>query len=236
MKIKYLGKCLLVEELDERILVVGDLHLGYEESLNRVGVFVGRKMYDKMIREFEEIFGKTGKLDKIILLGDVKHEFGRILKQENNDVLKLLDYLKERCKEVVVIKGNHDAIIEPIAKKREIEVLKLYKFGRFCFLHGDKDFEEIYDKKINYWVVAHAHPAIRLTDGVKEEKYKCFLVGKYKDKDVVIVPSFFELSIGTDPRDRNLGLVWEMNLNSFEVIVVETNLNVLKFGKLGKIN
>ena len=31
--IKYIGKCLLVVENSEKILVIGDLHLGFEEVL-----------------------------------------------------------------------------------------------------------------------------------------------------------------------------------------------------------
>ena len=37
-KIEYVGKCLLVTIMGKRILVVGDLHLGYEEALQRAGV------------------------------------------------------------------------------------------------------------------------------------------------------------------------------------------------------
>ena len=54
--IEFIGKCLFIEEKEEMVLVVGDLHLGYEEILNKSGVFVGRKMFDEMILKFEDIF------------------------------------------------------------------------------------------------------------------------------------------------------------------------------------
>ena len=97
------------------MLVVGDLHLGYEEYLNRAGVFVSRKMFEEMISYFDKVFEKIGKIDETILLGDVKHDFGSIMKQEWNDVAALLNYLEKKCKKFVFVKGIHEIIIEPIA-------------------------------------------------------------------------------------------------------------------------
>ena len=131
MGISYAGKGLVIEEMGEKIFVIGDLHLGYEEILNRAGVFITRKMFEEMINGLERIFEKIGKVDKIILLGDVKHDFGRIVKQEWNDVLGLIDYLEGKLRKggkIIIIKGNHDGIIGPIAKKREIEARDFYIF------------------------------------------------------------------------------------------------------------
>ena len=232
MEIKYIGKCLLVEENKKRILVIGDLHLGYEEALNTSGVFVGRKMFGEMIEDLEEIFGVVGKVDKIVLLGDVKHDFGSILKQEWSDVLKLFDFLAKWGDEIIVIKGNHDNYIKNITGKRNVEVYDYYIFEKYCFAHGDKDFEILRDKKIEYWIVGHAHPAIKLSDGVKIEKYKCFLSGKYKGKKIIIIPSFFEYSAGSDVRESDLNLAWNFNINKFELGVVGEDLKVLDFGLL----
>ena len=73
MKIRYIGKCLLLEGRKEKVLVVGDLHLGYEEALNRSGVFISRQMFDEIISDFNAIFGEVGKVDKIIILGDIQN-------------------------------------------------------------------------------------------------------------------------------------------------------------------
>lgn len=234
--IDYIGKCLFIKEKGKRVLVIGDLHLGYEESMNRKGVMIARGMFNEMISEMNKIFEKIGKVDLVVLLGDVKHDFSTILKQESNDFMKLFDYLQEKCKEVVIVKGNHDSILEPIARRNGIVLKNHFVFEDVCFLHGDKDYEEIYDKKIRYWIVGHAHPAIKLSDGNKVEKYKCFLVGQYKKKEIIIVPSFFGLIEGSDPRENNLGLAWNFALNKFNVKIVSDNLKVLDFGKLKKLN
>ena len=235
-KFEFVGKCLLVRTRKKKILVIGDLHLGYEEYLNRSGVFVSRKMFDEMVNYLEKVFEKTGRVDEVVLLGDVKHDFGSIMRQEWNDVLNLFDYLAKKSGRIIVIKGNHDKILEPIARKRNIEIKDFYLVGKFCFLHGDRDFSENYDKKIKYWIVGHGHPAIKISDGVKVEKYKCFLVGDFKGKEIIVVPSFFAYSEGSDPRENDLGLTWKFNFEKFKVFAVNGDLlEVLEFGKLRNI-
>ncbi len=243
-KLKYIGKCLLVNvgegKKRKRILAVGDLHLGYEEVLNRGGVFVSRKMFEEMIEHFDKVFSKIGKIDKIVLLGDVKHDFGGILRQEWNDVLGLFDYFFGKIGkggEIVIVKGNHDNILEPIVRKRERVVMgDFFIVDEIAFLHGNRDFKEIWNKKIKIWIVGHGHPAVKLQEGVKIEKYKCFLVGRFEGKEVIVVPSFFEYNAGSDPRDSDLGMAWDFNFERFNVKIVGVDeLGVLEFGKLGKL-
>jgi len=234
-EIKYVGKCLLIGNNGKRILAIGDLHLGYEEALNRDGYFVARQLYKDVIKYFDEMFAEIGKVDEIVLLGDVKHEFGSIINQEWEEIISLLEYLEDKCDKIIIVKGNHDNIIAPLADKKKIEVLDFYIWEDVCFMHGDRSFPQAFDKHIEVWVIGHGHPAIKITDGVKVEKYKCFLVGKFKGKNIVVVPSFFEANLGSDPRENELGLAWEFQLGKFDVCVVWDNLKVLNFGRLNKL-
>ena len=242
--IKYIGKCLLVNAEEgaegKKILVVGDLHLGYEEVLNESGVFVTREMFKDMIEYLDKVFDKVGKVEYVILLGDVKHDFGRILRQERNDLLMLFKYLEKKLDkvgEIVIVKGNHDKIVEPIANSAGIRVVDYFIFGECCFVHGDKKYEEMYDKNIKIWIMGHGHPAVKVGDRVRVEKYKCFLVGNFKGREVIIVPSFFEYGEGSDPRENDLRMVWNFDYDRFDVKVVgvESDLEVMDFGKLGKL-
>lgn len=236
-KLEYIGKCLLIKEGKEKLLVVGDLHLGYEETLNQSGIFVSRKMFEEMIGDLERIFEKTGEVDKIVLLGDVKHNFGGILRQEWNDVLRLFDFLKKKCKEIIITKGNHDMILEPIVRKeKKVKLVEYYIWKEYGFLHGNKKFDEIVEnKEIKCIIIGHMHPAIEISDGVKNEKYKCFFTGKFGKREMILVPSFFSLIEGTDPRESHLEDVWKVNINNFKVKVVN-DLEVLDFGRLKDIN
>lgn len=233
--VEFVGKCLLVNVEGKRILTVGDLHLGWEENLNRSGVFVSREMFKEVIDYFELVFGEVGRVDEIVLLGDVKHVFGRIIPQEWKDVLGLFDYLEGKCGKIVVVKGNHDVILEPIVKKSCVELMDFYGVGDFCFAHGDRNFLEV--ENFGNWILGHGHPAVKISDRVKIEKYKCFLVGKWKKKEVIVVPSFFEGNAGSDPRENNLEMAWDFDFEKFDVFVVQdSGLEVLGFGKLGRLS
>ncbi len=233
-EIEYVGKCLLVKEGRKKILAVGDLHLGYEEALQRSGVYVPRQLFREVLEELEWVFERVEKVHQVVLLGDVKHTFGGVLQQERGDVLKLIDWLAERAAEVVLIKGNHDVILAPIAWKRKLCVKDFHIVGGTAFVHGDRDFPEIHEHVIHLWIVGHAHPAITLRDGIKEEKYKCFLAGTYRGKEVVIVPSFAEHSEGSDPREHSPRFAWDFNIPRWKVRVVE-GLDTLEFGELRKL-
>ena len=73
---------------------------------------------------------------------------------------------------------------------------------------------------------------------MKEEKYKCFLVGKWKNKEIIILPSFFPLIEGSDVsiENTNLDEKFNFNLKNFEVYIpVPDSFEVLDFGKLGGV-
>ncbi len=239
MKIEYVGKCLLLEDSDERVLVIGDLHLGYEGAMRASGVMIPVKLYDKCIRDFDEIILRAGGfVNNIVILGDVKHEFGWILDDEWKMIIKFIEYVKTKCNKLVIIEGNHDKVLFPILNKIGVVGVDYYLWKNVAFAHGDKKFDELYNEGVNYWILGHGHPAVTLNEGAKKEKYKCFLVGKYKEKGkrgVIIVPSFFPLIEGTDARDFDMKFAWEFDFDKFEVYVVGEDLKALDFGKLRDI-
>jgi len=109
-------------------LIFTDFHIGYEEALNKQGLMVPRFQFEEIIKRLDNIFSKLNniKIDRIIINGDLKHEFGSISDQEWRHTLKLLDYFGKYCNEIIIIKGNHDNILGPIVNKRNIKVLDYY--------------------------------------------------------------------------------------------------------------
>ncbi len=232
-KFQFIDKALYFSE--QQVLVIGDLHIGYEESLNKQGIFVPRVQFKQIMEDLEKIFDGVGKVKKVIIVGDLKHEFGGISSQEWREVKEVLDYLKGKCDKVILIKGNHDTILGPIAERKEVEVKEYFTYKGICFLHGDKLFSECLGKEVKIIVMGHRHPAILLSDEYKKEKYKCFLVGTWKAKKIIILPSFFPFIEGSEIREieDNRLFISEKELKDFEVYVVGEK--VYKFGKLGKI-
>ncbi len=111
-----------------KTLIFADFHIGYEEALNKQGLLVPRFQFDEIIKRLDKVFLKlkTRKIDRIIVNGDINHEFGTISDQEWRHTLKLLDYLGRHCKEIILVKGNHDTILGPIARKRNVKVVEHY--------------------------------------------------------------------------------------------------------------
>ena len=112
-KIQAIDLGLYLEE--HKTIVLSDFHLGYEEAMMKKGVLVPRLQYKDIIDRIEQILAKV-QPDTIVLNGDLKHEFGPASKQEWQDVMRLIDHLSRKCKEIIIVKGNHDVILGPIAR------------------------------------------------------------------------------------------------------------------------
>ena len=225
--IEIIGTALWLKK--EQILVINDLHLGYEEALHRKGILVPKFQLQEMIAQATAITKKTSPL-LIILNGDLKHEFGSILKQEWKEVLQFLHFLSQQCTEIIIIQGNHDPIIKPLAEKRKIKVVKEYGIGDIILVHGDK----LVETKAKTLIIGHEHPAITIRLGGKWEKYKCFLKGKWNGKELVAVPSFNPLLEGTDILKEQILSPYLTNLKSFQVFIISKG-EVFEFGKVKDI-
>ena len=55
-----------------KTLIIADVHLGFEEALNKQGVFVPRFQFREIISRLKPILEKA-KPDTIIINGDLKH-------------------------------------------------------------------------------------------------------------------------------------------------------------------
>jgi len=239
---KFLHDCILLKD----ILVIGDLHIGYDE---RFGRSIGQVQLENILEKLEGIFKQIKDLGvrvkRVVLLGDVKHVFSGITDIEWRETLSLLDYIKikSRGAKIIIIKGNHDNILEPIVKKRNINLRDYYFVSiegkKYCFLHGDKMFEQCLDA--DWLLFGHWHPSITLSDNYKRERFKCFLKGKWKRKNVIIFPSFSDIKYGSDLnnlRDENdkFSFIKYKDIIKFEVIIYNNDeKREYNFGKLGKL-
>ena len=241
-------------------LVIADVHIGYEEALNKQGILIPRIQFEEMIKRMESIFDSLSskKIERIVVNGDLKHEFGTISEQEWRNTLKFIDMLAQHCNEIILIKGNHDSILGPIAKKRDVKVLdcfvvepikkqineknsilkKIIKKNKnplkTLITHGNKIPNKELLQETSTLIIGHEHPAISLKEGPRVEQYKCFLKGKYKGKNLIVMPSFNTIVQGTDiARDKILSPFLHQKLDDFSVYVVEDK--IYEFGKLGKL-
>ncbi len=269
-------------------LILTDFHIGYEEALNKQGILMPRFQFREIIERLEGIFRKLkGKIDNIVILGDLKHEFGTISEQEWRHTLRLLDYFGKHCKEIILLKGNHDKILGPIAEKRNVKVRDYYiiepiknnnrmpiakktdeqvpiaketnnknkqkiinitralknlviknsqkNTGKILCLHGDKIPPKELLEGISTIIIGHEHPAVSIKDGPRAELFKCFLIGKWKRKDIIVVPSFNLVTEGTDiMKEKVLSPFLKGNLKEFNAVVAADKLYY--FGKVKDLN
>ncbi len=210
----------------EHILIFGDLHIGYEEQMHNKGIFVPKFQTKEIINKIKSIIAYTNPTT-IIINGDLKHDFGKNSEQEWKDILKLIDFIKESCKELVFVKGNHDNFLKTIAVQKEITVVDEYQIKDTLIVHGDK----LVETKAKRIIIGHEHPAITLKDKGKLEKYKCFLRGKWQGKELIVLPSMNPLSYGSDVFSTRHFSPFVKDKSNFEVFI-SNNGEVFNFGKI----
>lgn len=216
-----------------KTLCLADLHLGYEDELHAKGVHVPTGEYREQRTLIKKLFEKY-EPQTIILNGDVKHLFGSINRQEWRDTLHLLDYLCERAT-VVIIEGNHDRVLAPIAAKKDIALVKHHKAGDVLFTHGDTVPDKKALKGIKTVVIGHEHPSITLDSGVRKEQYKCFVLASWNRKNLIVMPSTFGLTYGMDVLSKEPHGPIFVAATKKHVFVVGEDGNVLNFGMLARL-
>jgi len=241
MKYEFMDKAVFFPE--KGILAIGDLHVGYEQSLRDSGILLPENQIKDIIEDLGKIIRKIKekkqRLRKIIFLGDIKHYFGYEWKERfyfNKIVNFLLEHIEE--KNIILIKGNHDTF-DFTGKKMKDYHLE----GDIVFLHGHKSFKEIFDKNIKIIVSGHLHSSVLLEDsqGIKREKYKCFLVGKLKGKTIIVLPSFFRMVEGTPINDQvyenneDFSIIPSKSIQKFRAHVIGENGEVFDFGEVRNI-
>lgn len=103
---------LLLERESERIVVVADLHLGWEVSLSHQGIHVPSqvpRLLDKLRKIVTDVRPR-----QLILLGDVKHAVAKVELEEWKYVPEFFEGLVDIIPDVQVVPGNHDGNLEPL--------------------------------------------------------------------------------------------------------------------------
>jgi len=213
---------------DHSCLVVGDVHLGFEESLAKQGVFIPKFLFQEACSKLEHAL-KELRPEKVVFGGDLKHEFGTISKDEWRDSFELLKLAKSFA-EVVVVKGNHDVILEPVLKRQGVPLPEHYALGVNYFCHGHKVPRDEEFKRAARVFIGHEHPAVTLRDAGRVETYKCFLKGRFQGKEVFVLPSVPSIPEGSDVLRESLSSPFLQDLSDFEVFV--TAGTVYRFGKV----
>jgi len=229
--IEAVGPALYLKQED--ILIFSDMHIGYEEALVKQGMFVPKFHFKDLVKQVEKVLEDLGSKPRTIVInGDLKHEFGTISEEEWRNTLKMLDFLKRNCEKLVLVKGNHDTVLGPIAEKRDVLLVDSLLDGDKMIIHGDKLVEV--PAPIKTIIIGHEHAAVSIHEDLRKETYKCYLIGNYNRKKLIVMPSMNPLVEGSDIlADKPLSPFLKKDIGNFEVHIVEGD--VYNFGKINQL-
>ncbi len=226
---------IFIEEIDTA--VIADLHLGYELALAQQGIFVPQVQLKETLKDLRGIF-KLVKPEKLIINGDIKHEFGEVSNQEWREVKKLIAYIKRKIKRLILVRGNHDNYLLNITSKLGIEVFNPYYLEKgICFVHGHK---KVKLPEFKTLIIAHEHPSLVLREGFDRVKIPCLLYGKIKGKNFICLPAFSSWASGTEinlvsREDLLSPILKEIDFKELKAIGLEKGVKPLEFPKLREL-
>ncbi len=169
-------------------VVIADVHLGYESELFEEP-FYPRMQFGDVAERMEKLIGRYGP-KRVIIDGDLKHEFSKTPYSEFSEVREFLDIMEGA--EITLVRGNHDNFIARYLEKRGVEVTDSLELGRFFFIHGHKRVR-IPENRVT--IIGHEHPRITLRDSIgAKASFPCFLVSK----NMIVLPAFSEIGGGTE--------------------------------------
>jgi len=181
---------------DEVVLCAGDLHIGLEDEMQSKGIIVPSQT-DRMENELREIAEGS---DRLVLLGDVKHQVPGTSDQEHSELPRFFHALSKEFKDIDIVRGNHDVGIEDIAFSGvHIHAATGFSLGDVGFVHGHIwPSNQVMSRRT--LVMAHNHPAVLFRDRVGHiTTERCWMRCRFKEEafsrytelpeEVIVVPS-----------------------------------------------
>lgn len=223
------------------LLVISDLHLGLESSMTTKGSYVPQFQLEDLKRDIEEMQEET-EADRILVNGDLKNEFSTSY-SEKRELRDFIDFLQDNFEDAILIKGNHDTLIEDVVEEKGLRMLESYQEEGILFTHGHISLETLEVEGFDTVVIGHEHPALALTDDVGiKEKVDCFLYGEMNDgRNILVMPAFSKISNGTNinevPSRKLLSPILrnQADKDSLKAIAVDREAGLLEFPELSKI-
>lgn len=165
--------------------IIADLHLGFENVMQNKGVAIPRMQVKEIVKNVKKIIDKYN-INRLIVAGDLKHEFSKNLPYEWEDVREFVESVDV---ELEVVRGNHDNFLAAILAEYGIELKEHVKVDKYYVIHGHKDLE------FERVIIGHEHPAIKVRVRGGLYSFPCYLVA---DDAKIALPAFSPLMSGSD--------------------------------------
>jgi len=224
-------------------VIISDLHLGLESLMADSGVYMPKFQLSEMKEDLNDISRKKD-FDKIVVCGDIKHEFSETSYHEKKEVEEFIEFSRDLADEIYFVKGNHDNyLIYPVKKYPEVELEDSFVFDDVIYIHGHEKTEGLNRLDINYLIMGHEHPALSLTDEIgAREKLRCFLYGYMRNgMKLIVMPAFSRLAQGSQinqVRDEDILspiLKDLVDVGEMKAIGVDKEAGLFKFPEIDKV-
>jgi uncharacterized protein len=213
-----------------KTMVLADLHLGIEASLELDGLQIPRSQGQEMKGRISVAAGSV-RPQRIIVLGDLKHEFSQNLDQERREVKGVLEHMLSMA-DVTVVKGNHDNYLANITSRMGIDLVDELDVDGYHLVHGHvaSDARPL--------LQGHEHPSVRLFDGVSGHiKLPAFL--HFQEGQVLVLPAFSPLAAGNDINRMTSGDMLSPGLTGMDLEGAEvygcSDIGLMRLGKKGRM-
>lgn len=220
------------------MLVVGDLHLGLEAAATYEGNYIPQFQLEEVKEDVRKLKEEKD-ASKILINGDLKHEFKYNRFSEEKEIREFSDLLEELFEEVTVIRGNHDTFLEDVVAEFNIKDSQME--NGVLYTHGHSSVKP--DKEYETLVIGHEHPALQLEDEIGvTEKIDCFLYGEMNNgKKIIVLPAFSKMAggsaVNTMPQSELLSPILrnEVNIKGLKAVAVDKEAGVFEFPTLDQI-
>lgn len=222
----------------KRALILSDTHFGFEEAAARglsygprsgyTSIFLPRVQLRRAL-EYLRIALDNLDVEWVVVDGDLKHAFDRLLRQEREEITELANFLKSRgIKEVTVVRGNHDNFAARLLRDLGVDFVDALelssKDSRILIVHGHVNVLGTYD----YVIIGHEHPSIRCFD---VHKFPALVEMPLRDGGKLIVipatgPYHPGIAVALDPREYLSPIIRERALLDEMRIITWTELGM----------
>ncbi|MEW5747270.1 MAG: metallophosphoesterase [Candidatus Thermoplasmatota archaeon] len=174
----------------EDVMVVADLHLGCEAALEQDGLSLPRVQTRKVQRTILDLVERV-RPSKLVVAGDLKHNFSRNLSQEWDDVSRFVEGLSGSVP-LEVVRGNHDNYLGSILRGLGVPFLKEASVSGVRIVHGH---EGALDGRPT--VMGHIHPSLAPREGPRAGlKDGCFLYSE--EQELLVLPAMSIVAGGVE--------------------------------------
>jgi putative SbcD/Mre11-related phosphoesterase len=208
-------------QVEERVAVIADLHLGYEWARGAAGDCLPAHSLAETIIRLTRVFARAT-VAQLIVAGDFV-ESARPCARTSDDVATLIEWLSERGVSLLLLEGNHDGERMGRIRRARIALPAMQEtcvVAGWTIAHGHRPSPTSAERVVS----GHHHPVLRVS-GVGAP---CFLLGPRQ----LVLPAFSCNAAGCDVRSAQLPEEWRTAPLD---CIVSTGAELLDFGPLVRL-